>query len=163
MRALQNRDGVSSPPWVWISICAVGWQLQTSLSADGFDQCCRGSIVANEGTGACELLCPSLLMAVCGSTNPPLAPMTADCVSQLNSVLKSDSLMKYFLFIYTTPQIFYLHFYLIFRHEIVSPLFSPFYLLFFLVGHSFSMQLQAFKLFQIHHKNNYSVAFQYKQ
>lgn len=61
VRGSQNRDGVSSPLWVWISICAVGWQLQTSLSADGFDQCCRGSIVANEGTGACELLCPSLL------------------------------------------------------------------------------------------------------
>ncbi len=52
VRASQNRDGVPSPPWVWISICAVGWQLQTSLSADGFDQRCHGSIVANEGTGA---------------------------------------------------------------------------------------------------------------
>ncbi len=61
VRASQNRDGVPSPPWVWISICAVGWQLQTSLSADGFDQRCHGSIVANEGTGACELLCQSLL------------------------------------------------------------------------------------------------------
>lgn len=61
VRSSQNRDGVSSPPWVWISICAVGWQLQTSLSADGFDQRCQSSIVANEGTGACELPCPSLL------------------------------------------------------------------------------------------------------
>ncbi len=34
VRASQNRDGVSSPPLVWINICAVGWQLQTSLSAD---------------------------------------------------------------------------------------------------------------------------------
>ncbi len=34
VRASQNRDGVSSPPLVWINICAVGWQLQTSISAD---------------------------------------------------------------------------------------------------------------------------------
>ncbi len=32
--ASQNRNGVSSPPLVWINICAVGWQLQTSISAD---------------------------------------------------------------------------------------------------------------------------------
>lgn len=62
-----------------LQVCAIGWQLQTGLSADGFDQLCRSSIVANEGMWAQRGSAPvSFCTAVCGSANP-LAFMTADC------------------------------------------------------------------------------------